>query len=124
MSINEAINEDMTMTSAKEEHQEEGDGSNTVRGGKAPDDDSDASFSQSQALPVADGVPDFEHEPTTAEEYLVRVRWEAQQCPQVVRVEFDESTTPHQQGSHQRCGQSPPPPPPLVQQEQHAAPLS
>eukprot|EP00877_Chromochloris_zofingiensis_P010370 jgi/Chrzof1/5587/Cz16g08080.t1 len=41
-----------------------------------------------QALPV-DGEPDWSiPEPTTAEEYLRRVRHEAAQCPRVVRVEM------------------------------------
>ncbi len=62
----------------------------------------DPSFSQLQALPVAEGIRVFEGEPATAEEYLARVRWEAQQCPQVVRVEYTERAGGNQ--GRDRCG--------------------
>lgn len=51
--------------------------------------DDELVFLQPQALPVAEGVPSFEGPPATAEEYLARVRYEASQCPAVVRVEYD-----------------------------------
>mmetsp|Transcript_25070 Transcript_25070/g.63130 ORF Transcript_25070/g.63130 Transcript_25070/m.63130 type:complete len:273 (-) Transcript_25070:2233-3051(-) len=48
----------------------------------------DVDFPQQQALPVAEGVPSFEGPATSAEEYLARVRFEAKQCPAVVRADL------------------------------------
>jgi len=65
------------------------------------EDDSDSdeeynlkNFGIHQALPV-DGEPDWSlAEPDTAEEYLRRVRYETARCPKVVRVEYDEESSP------------------------------
>ncbi len=51
---------------------------------------------------MAEVILDFEEEPTTAEDYLARVRWEAQHCPQVVRVEYTERAGGNQ--SRKWCG--------------------
>ncbi|CAD7702208.1 unnamed protein product [Ostreobium quekettii] len=45
-----------------------------------------------QALPVAEGEPDWDSgPPDSAEEYLRRVRWEALRCKQVVTADIDTS---------------------------------
>ncbi|KAK3282081.1 hypothetical protein CYMTET_10164 [Cymbomonas tetramitiformis] len=52
-------------------------------------DSSEDNDMRQQALPVS-GAPEFsEGPPTSAEEYLRRVRWEAKQSPKVVRADID-----------------------------------
>lgn len=72
------------------------------------DDSSDEEYNQRhfgiyQALPV-DGEPDWSlSEPDTAEEYLRRVRYEAERCPKVVRVEPSPAVSGGAGSSGGRC---------------------
>eukprot|EP00879_Flechtneria_rotunda_P009586 GHRR01010032.1.p1 GENE.GHRR01010032.1~~GHRR01010032.1.p1 ORF type:complete len:208 (+),score=95.48 GHRR01010032.1:279-902(+) len=76
----------------RKQHDGTADNDSEVHYRQDDNDSSDDEYNQKnfgiyQALPV-DGEPDWSlDEPDSAEEYLRRVRYEAAQCPKVVRVE-------------------------------------